>query len=417
MRTDSSSPVNPASGIKTAFAHPAAPKPGSPLFSFGFRPFFLLAGLFAVVAIGAWILAYTGKVDLGLRTSPALWHAHEMLFGYTSAAMAGFFLTVVPNWTRVQAKKGPVLIVFAALWLLGRVVMWGQGWLPYPLVALGDMSFLVVFSLSVSGPLLDRKHRRQAMFVLILLSYITANAMMHLGASGIDFLGQNWSARGILMAIDTIVVLITVMGGRVTPSFTSSYIGHADPSVKVIQRPSLERAVMIVTWGLLVVDQIVPASPVAGGVALLAAALHLARMSGWQSWRTRGNPILWVLHLGYLWVVIGLVLKGIAVFGLMDAEAALHGLTIGGIGTITLAIMTRASLGHTGRAVKAAPAIVAAYVLVSIAALARLAAPFLPMESTLLVVVAGVAWMAAFSIFVLIYAPILVRPRADGRPG
>ena len=324
-------------------AQPPAASHGFALFNYGFRPFFFAAGLFAVAAIGTWLLLYAGYVDVEMVGLPARWHAHEMLYGYTMAAVAGFFLTVVPNWTRAQAKKGPVLMVLAALWLLGRMVEWGQGLLPYGLVMVGDMAFLVVLLVVVYRPLSDPQHRRQFVFIPILLCLILGNAFMHLDVLGVAMLGLDWGLRGEMLGLNATVVLIAVMGGRVTPSFTSSAIGHADPNVKVRQSPVLDRFVMAATWGVLVVDLVWPHQWLGGAVALAAAGLHLARLSGWQSLRTLGNPILWVLHLGYLWLVAGLALKGMADFGLLSQADALHALTIGAIGTMTLAIMTRAS--------------------------------------------------------------------------
>lgn len=412
-----STPAKPILTIEDPHAPAPAPVGGLALFNYGFRPFFLVAGVFAVLSVGVWLLQYAGHVDLGLVSTPALWHAHEMLFGYTMAAVAGFFLTVVPNWTRAKAQKGPILMVLAALWLVGRVVMWGQAALPYGLVMFGDMLFLVTLSAVVARPLLDPQHRRQLVFVPILVSLVAANAMMHLDGLGVTAFGVDWGLRGVMLGLNATVVLIAVMGGRVTPSFTSSFIGHADPNVKVQQRPRLDRAVMAATWAVLVVDLIWPERWLGGSVALLAAGLHLARLAGWQSMRTLGNPILWVLHLGYLWLVVGLVMKGLADFAVLAQTDALHGLTIGAIGTMTMAIMTRASLGHTGRTIHARPAIVAAYVLLSVAALARLAVMIWPSVAVTLVLTSGIAWTLAFGAFVVIYAPILSRPRIDGRPG
>lgn len=398
-------------------ASPFGPLGGFALFNYGFRPFFFLAGLFAVLGVGVWLLLYTGHVDLGLTAMPARWHAHEMLFGYTMAAVAGFFLTVVPNWTRVSVQKGPVLMVLTALWLLGRVVEWGQAVLPYVTVMVGDLLFLLVLCALVARPLLDPQHRRQFVFVPILLCLIAGNALMHLDVLGMTALGVDWAQRGLMLGLDATVVLIAVMGGRVTPSFTSSFIGHGDPSVKVKQSPVLDRFVMMTTWTVLVVDVVWPERWLGGIAALLAAGLHLVRLGGWQSRRTLGNPILWVLHLGYLWLVVGLSLKGLADFGLLTQANALHALTIGAIGTMTLAIMTRASLGHTGRTIKAHPLIVMAYALISAAALARLAVVLWPGAAMAWVMISGVAWMAAFAVFFVIYAPMLMRPRIDGRPG
>ncbi|HEY9081135.1 NnrS family protein [Magnetovibrio sp.] len=409
--------ATPTIRIEDPFAEQPEIQPSFALFNYGFRPFFLLAGLFGVVSVPLWVGLYSAHIDLNLLAAPYLWHGHEMLFGYTAAAIAGFFLTVVPNWTKVKARKGNILIALSALWLLGRVAFWAQGYLPYSLVIVADMLFLVGFTALVLRPLLDPQHRRQFVFVPILVALIAANAMTHLGIVGFDGLGVDWGAHGLTLGLDAIIVLIAVMGGRVTPSFTSSFLGHGDPNIKVRQNAQLDRLVMNATWGMLVINQLAPDHPVAGGVTLFVAALHAARLSGWQGWRTLSNPILWVLHLGYVWLIVGLALRGLSGFDLLAAPDALHALTIGAVGTFTMGVMTRASLGHTGRVIKAAPMIVAAYVLISVATVTRLAAAVWPEYAVELVMVSGVAWTVAFAAFVVIYAPILMRPRIDGRPG
>jgi len=312
-------------------------------------------------------------------------------------------------------------MLLAALWVLGRVVMWGQGlWsdaLPYGVVVLGDMAFVVALAGVVARPLLDPQHRRQLVFVPILLCLFAANLLFHFEGLGLAVLGVDWLQRGVMLGLDAIIVVIAVVGGRVTPSFTSSFICHGDPNVKVRQSPVLDRFVMAATWALLVVDLVWPERWLGGLVAFTAAGLHLARLAGWQSLRTLGNPILWVLHLGYVWLVLGLMLKGTADFGLLDQVDALHALTIGAIGTMTLAIMTRAWLGHTVRTVKGRPVVVVAFGLVGMAALLCLAVLAWPDMVAPLVISSGVAWILAFAAFVAVYAPILTRPRVDGRPG
>lgn len=409
--------ANPTVQIEDPFVERPQPISKFALFNYGFRPFFFLAGLFAAISVPLWVGLYAGHMDMGLVSSPMLWHGHEMIYGYTAAAIAGFFLTVVPNWTKVKASKGPILVFLAALWLIGRVAFWAQSLLPYSVVMALDLLFLIALTAVVIRPLINPQYRRQFVFVPILVVMIVANAMTHLGVLGFEAFGVDWGVRGLVLGLDATLVLITVMAGRVTPSFTSSYLGHGDPDIKVVQRAGLDRWVVWTMWLLLVVDFFLPVTPWAGAVAIAAAALHVKRLSGWQSLRTLDNPILWVLHLGYVWLIVGLVLRGLSDFDLIPAADAVHALTIGALGTITLAIMTRASLGHTGRGIKAAPVIVVAYVLVSLSAIVRLAAVWLVDMSLELVMVSGVLWTLAFVAFFIVYAPILMRPRIDGRPG
>ncbi|MCW8916891.1 MAG: NnrS family protein [Magnetovibrio sp.] len=407
----------PTIQIEDPFAKPPVPNSSFVLFNYGFRPFFLFAGLFGALSVPLWVGLFAGHMDMNLIASPALWHGHEMIFGYATAAIAGFFLTVVPNWTSAKVSKGPVLIGLSILWIVGRVAFWSQGVLPYGLVIAADMLFLLGLLALVIRPLINPQYRRQFVFVPILGFIILANAMTHLGVIDFDALGIDWGARGLTLGLDSMLVLITIMGGRVTPSFTSSYLGHNTPGVKVQQRPGLDRAVFWITWAVLAVNLVLPLSVYAGVISLIAAVLHGVRLAGWQGWRVLDNPILWILHLAYLWLVVGLVLMGLADFGVIAMSDAVHALTIGMIGTYTLGLMSRASLGHTGRAVHAAPLTVVAYVLITLAALSRLAIIFAPDLSVELVMVSGVAWTLAMVAYCVVYVPILVRPRIDGRPG
>ncbi|MEG3619188.1 NnrS family protein [Magnetovibrio sp. PR-2] len=403
--------------IEDPFAEPPKPAGRFALFNYGFRPFFLLAGVFGALSVPVWVGLFAGHLDYPLHAPPSVWHGHEMIFGFTTAALAGFFLTVVPNWTKVKAQKGLILMVLSALWLVGRLAYWGQAQLPYAWVAVLDLLFLAMLLAVVIRPLIDPQHRRQFVFVPILVVALAGNLLTHLGVLGYEVFGLDLAQQGLMLGVDAMLVLITVMGGRVTPSFTSSYLGHANPGVKVRQNPSVDRAVLWLTWGVLVVDQVLVQSPWAGGLTVVAAVAHMVRFAGWQGWRTLGNPILWVLHLGYVWLMASLIFMALADFGLIRMSDALHAFAIGAIGTFTLGIMTRASLGHTGRAVRAAPLTVLAYILVTLAGVLRVGVMVFETHTLELVMASGVAWSLAFVCFLVVYVPILIRPRIDGRPG
>jgi len=409
--------TKPTIQIEDPFAERPKPTSNFALFNYGFRTFFLLSGVFGAISIPVWVALFGGHWDFPLTTAPAIWHGHEMLFGFAASAIAGFLLTVVPNWTKVKARKGGILIALAAVWVVGRVAYWAQAALPYGLVMALDLAFLLALTFLVLRPLANPQHRRQFVFVPILALLVVANAMTHLSGLGVEALGVDWGLHGLTLGLDATILLITIMGGRVTPSFTSSYLGHQDPNVRVQQRPKLDRVVILATWAMLVIDQVLPLTPFAALVTLIAAGAHAWRLSGWQGLRTLSNPILWVLHLGYAWLVVGLVVKALGDFGFIRSVDALHALTIGGVGTIVIAIMTRASLGHTGRDIKAAPVIVAAYVLISVSAVVRTLVVVLPDLSVELIMLSGAAWSLAYLAFVVVYTPILVRPRIDGRPG
>ena len=220
------------------------------------------------------------------------------------------------------------------------------------------------------------------------------------------------------LGLDGFILLMAVMGGRVTPSFTSSWLGHANPAIQVVTRPWLEKAVLAATAGLIFVDQVASDGTFVGLYLAALTVLHGARMTGWQTVRTLKNPILWALHLAYGWLVVGFALRAGSILGLpIEGPSIDHAITIGAIGGLTLAVMSRAALGHTGRAVTASKPIVAAYLLVTAAALARILVPIFPGASEPLMLASASAWTLGFGLFVWIYGPMLVRPRVDGRDG
>jgi uncharacterized protein involved in response to NO len=323
-------------------------------------------------------------------------------------------LTAVPGWQKSKPVAGPRLAALAAVWLIGRLAMWGAGWLPAWLVATLDVAFLpVVIAIGVPALWLARA-RRNRLFLAVLGLLALANAMVHAEAAGIiarDF--------GIDLALDTLALAIAILGGRVVPAFTTGALKSAGLRDAVAPNPIADRVALATVAAFIAADvaaHIWPgAAPIAGGLALAAAAANGWRMAGWATRHTLRAPIVWVLHLGYIWLVVGLAAKGLAGFEVIEPVAAQHLLAIGAVGTMTLAIMTRAALGHTGRPIVAPPAIVAAYCLVTLAALSRVVA-----DSDFAVpalIVAAAAWTLAFILFTAVFWPILTRPRPDGRPG
>ena len=384
------------------------------VFSYGFRPFFLGAGIYATLAVPAALCAYLGLVEWPADWPVGLWHAHEMLFGYAVAAVVGFMLTAVPGWQKSEPVAGPRLAALAAVWLAGRLAMWGAGWLPAWLVTALDVAFLpLVIALGLPALWLARS-RRHRLFLAVLGLLTLANVTVHAEAAGFivgDF--------GIDLALDTLALTIAILGGRVVPAFTTGALKSAGLRDAVAPNPIADRVALATVAAFVAADVVANlwpgAAPAAGGVALAAAAANGWRMAGWATRHTLGAPIVWVLHLGYAWLVIGLAAKGLAGLGMIELVAAQHLLAIGAIGTMTLAIMTRAGLGHTGRPIVAPPAIVAAYGLVSLAAISRVVATSAFAVPAL--VTAAAAWTLAFGLFTAVYWPILTRPRPDGRPG
>ena len=388
-------------------------------FEAGFRVFFLLAPLYAAFGIVEWILVYTGVIDAPWLASPTLWHAHEMLFGFASGGVAGFFLTAVPNWTGAPYVRGIPLMVLAAVWLLGRVAMQAGAVVP-PLVAAGvDLAFLPLLAALVAPPLLRNGLGRNAFLLVVLFALWCADLAMQLELAGPSLgLDLATGARGARAAIDILVLLITVIGGRIVPAFTTTYLKLRGAKRLPQSRAVLDRLAIGLMALLLIAEVTVGAGPVTGTVALAAAVAQAVRLSQWRGLATVRVPILFVLHVGYAWLVVGLALKGASAFlDWLPETGALHALTLGTVGTMMMAVMSRAALGHTGRKLNAHPVTVAAYVLISIAAALRIAAPLLPAASIHVMACSAIAWSLAFALFLWVYAPIVVRPRVDGQPG
>ncbi len=386
--------------------------PGPAAFlSYGFRPFFLFAGIYAVIGMAVWMAWFGFAYALSTDFPPLLWHAHEMLFGYATAVLAGFLLTAAPSWTGAEPVRGGPLALLAGVWAAGRAAVWFSAFLPPVLVAAADLAFpALLFAFMVRT--LTGGSRRHNVFLVALALLFAANGMVHWERLG---LSDDTAAAGHLLAFDVFIVLIALIGGRVVPAFTRGVLageGGADP---LPPRPWLDGLAVFSVLAVLVADQLDPDQTAAGGLALAAAALNGLRLVRWQGWRVLDRPIVWILHLGYAWLVAGLAFKGLAQLSdAVDGATALHVLSIGAIGSMTLGIMTRAGLGHTGRALKVAPAITFAYLLLSAAAVVRVGGPMWMDEfRQAAMVTAGAGWCVAFAVFTWVYWPILTGPRID----
>lgn len=364
------------------------------LFDLGFRPFYLLAGAYAALAVPLWALQYAGW----LPGAGILWHAHEMVFGYTFAVIAGFLLTAVRAWTGRPTPTGAALAAIAALWVLSRAL----AFVSLPLAAWAGVLFALAVAWGIGRPLAAAGNRRNYFFVALVLG---------LGAAGVVV--QRYPQLGLALGLDVVLFVMAVVGGRVIPSFTNNAVAGAGAR----RHAWLETGALGALLLLLAADALERAG-LAAGVALLAAALHAARLALWAPGKTLRRPILWILHLSYAWIVVHLALRGLAGFGLLPYALGTHALTVGAIGGLTLGMMTRTARGHTARPLQAGRAEIAAYLLVQLAALARvfvpLAAPAAQLGATL---AAAFFWCAAFAIFTAAYVPILSRPRLDGQPG
>jgi uncharacterized protein involved in response to NO len=378
----------------------------------GLRPFYLLAAMLAVAWMPLWLAVFVWGLRLPVYFGPLLWHGHEMVFGFTIAVMAGFLLTAVQNWTGFPTATGPALGALALIWLAGRVAILGAGLLPGWLVLALDVVFLPLVVCVLVPPIRRARTPKHLLFPLLLLTFAAANLAMHLQAQGVI----DVSGRGALgFVLDGVMLIMVVIGGRVVRAFTASGL----PGVTVRQ-PSWIDAAAVISVALVLVLGLVPrAAPMVAWVALVAAAFNLWRMRGWRSAATRTVPILWVLHVGYLWVVVAMVLRSLVGFGFWGTESsAVHALTVGGIGSLTLGMMSRSALGHTGRALSASTAMVCSFWLVNLAAFVRVFVPVLiPPGYTYALLGSGMLWTAAYAIFLVAFWPMLTRPRVDGRPG
>jgi uncharacterized protein involved in response to NO len=387
--------------------------PGLPLLSYGFRPFFMLAAGYAAVAMALWIAQLSGWPSPPLAMAGVEWHAHEMFFGFAGAGVAGFLLTAVPNWTGRPAVKGWPLALLAVLWLAGRLVMiFGEPLGPAP-VAVVDLLFLVaVIGVAGSG-VIAAGNRRNFPILGMLALLVVANGLSHAAAFGLD---ADWADVGRRLAMHLFLVLIALVGGRIVPAFTGSWLGQTGRAEKPAPFGNVDKATLAATAAAALADTAMPGTLPAGGLLIVAGVLHLVRLGRWQGHLTLSAPIVWVLHLGYLWLTAGSLVLGLS--ALSDAVpriAGVHALTAGAIGTMFVAVMSRASLGHSGRALVAGPATLTVYGLVTAAALSRTLAPWSDAAFAELLAVSAVAWIAGYGLFFAAYLPVWVGPRVDGR--
>ncbi len=390
---------------------------GRPVFALGFRPFFLLGALLAAAFLVIWLFAYTGKLDLNGYAGSIAWHSHEMLFGFTLAIIAGFLLTAVQNWTSVPMPKGGVLAGLVGLWVLGRVAMVFAGSLPAYVVFAADMLFLPLLAVSIALPIIKSKNKRNLVFVPIFIIFTLANLGFHLDATG---LVPGIGAASIQLALNVIVAVMVLIGGRVIPFFTRNATGLAIGN----QPEILGKLALGSVFLVLALDVFLFNSMWVGIASLVAGTLCFARMWGWNGSKTFKNSLLWVLHIGYGFIALGLVLRGLALIpvtsGLVPVSASTHALTAGAIGTLTLGMMARVSLGHTGRPLVVKPIMSWMFGVVIVGALLRVAAPIFLKTSSLyipMIVVAGSLWSVTFLVFFIVYFKILMTVRPDGRAG
>ena len=388
------------------------PHPGPVLLEAGLRPFFLLAGFYAVVATAAWLLTFAGVWSVPTSWPVSWWHGHEMVFGFSVAALSGFLLTAVPNWTNSAPLRGRGLALLIATWTVGRVAMWASPLLPPSVVALADLVHLPALAWRIAPPIFRSGRRQNYGVPLVLGALFAGNLLVHLPLLG---LASTTAPTGLAMSVYLLVALVTLISGRIVPAFTANALRRRGIDAGIEARPRLERGVMIAVGLAAIVDLATEDGGASGILALVAATLIGVRWAGWQPIRTLGQPILWVLHAGHFWLALGFACKGIAdLSGAFPATSAFHAFTAGAIGTMVLAVMSRAALGHTGRPLKVSPVIAVAYGLVIVGAAFRTILPALaPASYSTWVLLAGILWGSGYLLFCAVYLPILTRPRSE----
>jgi uncharacterized protein involved in response to NO len=385
--------------------------PGLAVFALGFRPFFLLAGISAFAMMGVWIAVLTGYAPLATYFDPVGWHSHEMLFGYTAAVIGGFLLTAVQNWTGRRSVHGKTLIILTIVWIAARVMIVSPGPFPDWITAVVDLSFLPALGLAIAIPLLKTQQRRNYLFVPLLLALFGANVLVHLQSLQVT---QHTARLGIFLALNLVILLIVIMGGRVIPFFTERALPHVKTrSWRWVEMIAVGSIVL-----LLVAELFAPDSDLVLLLAALAFIANALRLMGWQPWRVAPVPLVWVLHLGYGWIIVGLILKALSFANPELGAVGVHALTLGGIGGLTLGMMARVAIGHTGRQMTVGWDMTLAFGLIHLSAFIRVLFPvIIPGHYLQWVSLSGILWMVAFLLFVIRFTPILLQPRIDGREG
>jgi uncharacterized protein involved in response to NO len=375
---------------------------GPPLFAMGFRPFFLFGAVFAASALPLWILGFHGWIPGVTRD----WHVHEMLFGYLGAIIAGFLLTAVPNWTGRLPVAGAPLAALFSLWLAGRAAMLLAA--EAPITAVIDSAFLFVLALIIAREVIGGSNLRNLPVCLLVLVLASANTLTHLRA-----LSPDMALLGERIGLGVVAMLVALIGGRITPSFTRNWMAKQKLTPEPASPDRFDVAVLLLTAAAIAYWIIAPTALAAGAALAAAGALNIARVARWKGWRTFAEPLVSILHFGYGWLAIALCLLGLSILApaQIPSAAGVHALTAGAFGVMTLAVMTRASRGHTGRPLTADRETQVIYALVIVGALLRVISPFFAPLYVVLLIASGLIWSLAFAAFAIVYGPLLTRAR------
>ena len=381
---------------------------GPVILSYGFRPFFLGAAVWSAVAMVLWILEISFGLGLGGSLGGSAWHAHEMLFGFTSAALAGFLLTAIPNWTGRLPVSGTPLLGLFSLWLAGRLALLWPGVLGEAASIAIDVSFLPVLFLICGREIVAGRKWKDLKVLGVLFALGAANGFFHY--SNVVLGEVSLPSR---IAIGAYLMLIMIIGGRILPSFTTNWLKKQGATRLPASYARLDTASLLVAVGALSLWAIRPYDQIAGLACLAATALQGVRLFRWRGWATSAEPLVLILHVAYAFVVLSFASFAATAYGLLEPTAALHVATAGSIGSMTLAVMTRASRGHTGLELRASPMTMAAYVAVVLAGVLRPLTAVFPDLHFEIVGLSGALWIAAFLLFALEYGPVLSTKRKE----
>lgn len=379
---------------------------GPALLSYGFRPFFLLGSIWAGLEVLAWLPMFYGELSLTTAFSPRDWHVHEMLFGYVPSIIAGFLLTAIPNWTGRLPLQDRPLLGLVLTWLAGRIAVALSGQIDWLAAAVIDVAFLAVMAAAVAREIVAGKNWRNLKIVALLSLLAGTNLAFHLEAH-FDGIAQYTTRAGIGL----VIVLIAVVGGRIVPSFTRNWLMRRPPGRLPAPFGRFDEFTMVLSAASLALWVALPDGIPTGAALLLSGLLNAIRVARWAGDRTAADRLVLILHVGFLFVPLGFVLSALSAFSVLAPSAGIHAWTVGAIGIMTLAVMSRTSLGHTGRALAASPGLQAVYAAAAIAALARICAVVEPQWSVALLHVAAFAWAAAFLGFAALHARLLCLPK------
>ena len=382
------------------------PYAGPALLSYGFRPFFLLGSIWAGLEVLAWLPMFYGELSVATAFSPRDWHVHELLFGYVPAVVAGFLLTAIPNWTGRLPLQGAPLLGLVVAWLTGRAAVMLSADIGWAAAAVLDCAFLALMVAAVAREIIAGKNWRNLPIVAVLGLLAGGNLAFHLEAHV-----EGTALTATRVGIAAIIIMITVVGGRIVPSFTRNWLLRRPPGRLPAPFGRFDSVCVVLGGASLALWVADPADTATGAVLIAAAILNTVRLARWAGERTAADRLVLILHAGYAFVPLGFLLAGLAAFDVTAPSAGIHAWTMGAIGIMTLAGMSRASLGHTGRALVATPALEMIYALAVVAAVARVCATLHPEWNGVLLHLAAFTWAAAFLGFAGLYAPLLCRPK------